>query len=587
MRHTRSSGPAMQPWHLSAGRWFAAPALLVLASWCALRDPQQPQQLETPEPAGKDISNGTLLVFRPADPGPEVAELLGAHNEGAVVGSNGVSCSALPLRSLVMSGGGAKGVTHAGAIVALEEAGLLGGITDFAGSSAGAQAATMLAVGYSGRELVEILRGMDFLGLLDDSSSDAVQWMGPAARGVLPAPPRNIFADVSRLLSRFGWCRGETLRRRMDELITARTRKANTTFAELAAMRPGIRLRITAINVETGRLTFFDADSFPDMPVSLAVAASSSVPFLYVPVTWKGHRYVDGGFLRNLPTNAYSRGSGRGMLALALGPNRFKTPGKIQDFASFAARFFDGVLFGPDSANHEHNTNHSDPGLMHVVLDAGKVSAGDFHIGRAERAPLFVRGFVQTWRELAACGAAPAAAPVPEWLWQDSAAGRELPAPGGKGMAPLWERSAAEFAELARAMSECLPATDSVTGWLPVEVPRGCRLEWVVEDGVNDPGSYIHVHRADGQRRSVYTGHLLPLILVSVCGLLILSLKVWLLLRCRARRRDREARLREELGSARRRGDQLADRLRKAEAEIARLGRAPGAADNSPAQGDE
>jgi len=56
---------------------------------------------------------------------------------------------------------------------------------------------------------------------------------------------------------------------------------------------PDRDLRITAIEVETGRFTVFDRDSGVDL-VS-AVAASCAVPTVWPPVAIDGHHYVDGG----------------------------------------------------------------------------------------------------------------------------------------------------------------------------------------------------------------------------------------------------------------------------------------------------
>jgi hypothetical protein len=72
-----------------------------------------------------------------------------------------------PYDTLLLEGGCVKGVAYAGAAHALETAGALGRIRRFAGSSAGAMAAALLAAGISPGDLTTILLELDFQELLD------------------------------------------------------------------------------------------------------------------------------------------------------------------------------------------------------------------------------------------------------------------------------------------------------------------------------------------------------------------------------------------------------------------------------------
>lgn len=53
-------------------------------------------------------------------------------------------------------------------------------------------------------------------------------------------------------------------------------------------------LYIPAIDIDTGNFTVFGEGDNADVPVSMAVAASSAIPLLFQPVTIKGKDYVDG-----------------------------------------------------------------------------------------------------------------------------------------------------------------------------------------------------------------------------------------------------------------------------------------------------
>lgn len=161
----------------------------------------------------------------------------------------------------------------------------------------------MLAAGYTAEELTHELLNTDFNALLDDTSSSNLF--------------SNTFEDVRLFLEKFGWFRGEVLEQKVSHLITKKTGLKNTTFAQLYAATKK-HLRITATCVTTHRLVYLDHVSHPEMPVAVAVHASSAIPFFYQPVQYKGMLYVDGGAIRNLPHDGFERSATHTTLALVL-----------------------------------------------------------------------------------------------------------------------------------------------------------------------------------------------------------------------------------------------------------------------------
>ena len=74
----------------------------------------------------------------------------------ATLGATGAAagtavCAKKPYKFMILEGGGVKGIAYGGAAAALESAGLLEEIEGYSGSSAGSQAAALLAVGYTGK----------------------------------------------------------------------------------------------------------------------------------------------------------------------------------------------------------------------------------------------------------------------------------------------------------------------------------------------------------------------------------------------------------------------------------------------------
>ncbi len=66
----------------------------------------------------------------------------------------------------IFDGGGVKGAALAGCLAAAEEQGVQ--FLGFGGTSAGSIVATLASVGYSGKELGELLVGLEFNTFLDD-----------------------------------------------------------------------------------------------------------------------------------------------------------------------------------------------------------------------------------------------------------------------------------------------------------------------------------------------------------------------------------------------------------------------------------
>ncbi|KPX15621.1 Uncharacterized protein ALO71_01385 [Pseudomonas amygdali pv. dendropanacis] len=117
---------------------------------------------------------------------------------------------------LVMQGGGAKGIAHAGGLIAIEDEEL--SIKGIAGTSAGSIAAVLVAAGYTGRELVDPLKkthlfmlppfGKDKGDLRYSKPTQLFTWFGwrvlRALRG-LPSLPKRILVPFKATWAVYCW----------------------------------------------------------------------------------------------------------------------------------------------------------------------------------------------------------------------------------------------------------------------------------------------------------------------------------------------------------------------------------------------
>ncbi len=165
---------------------------------------------------------------------------------------------------VALSGGGAKGAAHIGALKAVEEHGLVPG--HYVGTSMGAIIGAMFASGLPYETAVQritaISRG-------DVARLAAGALLGPLGHSILKEEP---------------------LRETIAQLVPAQQ------FDDLA-----VPLTVTAVDVETSELVLFGAGGKSDVPLHDALYASSALSVYYPPAVIGGRAYVDGGLRAVLP----------------------------------------------------------------------------------------------------------------------------------------------------------------------------------------------------------------------------------------------------------------------------------------------
>jgi NTE family protein len=202
-------------------------------------------------------------------------------------------------KNLVLEGGGVKGFAYAGAFQVLDSLGLLGSIERVGGTSAGAIQATLLAIGYTPNEMMQIAGNIPLKEFND----------GFLAGG------------LSRMKKRFGFFKGEKLTEWIEKLIGDKTGDANITFLQLHQLKPQkkyLDLYITGTDLTNRCLRVFSFESYPNMRIKDALRISFSIPLYFQPVyidnngsvqkqtkTTNFSLMVDGGLLANYPIQIF------------------------------------------------------------------------------------------------------------------------------------------------------------------------------------------------------------------------------------------------------------------------------------------
>lgn len=186
---------------------------------------------------------------------------------------------------LVLSGGGAKGMAHIGALKVIEEAGVQ--IDYIGGTSMGAIIGAMYASGYSASQLDSIFRNIDFNRLISDNLPRGVKTFyekEDSERYAVTLP-----FDKFKITIPQGYSGGQNI---YHELVKHLYHvKDVNDFSELP-----IPFLCIATNVETGEQVDLQSGYLPE-----AIMASGTLPSLFEPFTIEGKVLIDGGVVNNYP----------------------------------------------------------------------------------------------------------------------------------------------------------------------------------------------------------------------------------------------------------------------------------------------
>lgn len=217
--------------------------------------------------------------------------------------------------TLVLSGGGIKGLAMMGAVDRMRSEGMLSKVRMVVGTSAGALVGALVATRRDMR---------DALGVV-------------CAQGYEPD------FDFGRLTQGFGLDSGKCIESMCRALLAGLPE--NLTFADIRKTY-GMTLVVCVTNVSRRRAEYLGPDTHPHMPIALALRMTCSVPLYFSAVQYQGSWYVDGSIVDNFPCDWAACNGG----ARVLGVCTRGKPGTIGGFDSFIAAVVETAASSQHSA---------------------------------------------------------------------------------------------------------------------------------------------------------------------------------------------------------------------------------------------
>ena len=179
--------------------------------------------------------------------------------------------------SIVIKGGGVKGLAFAGALLELEN---YFSFDTFAGTSAGAIVAILLGAGYKPSELLEILKEKDFNEFKDAS----------------------ILKGILNFIKTRGFYPGDEFESWIDSLLNKKLPEKikQVTLEEL----PKHTIVYTS-RIKDGTLIFDSKNQRKETHASFAARCSMSIPYFFSPKLVDGINVYDGGIRNNFPLRVF------------------------------------------------------------------------------------------------------------------------------------------------------------------------------------------------------------------------------------------------------------------------------------------
>lgn len=265
--------------------------------------------------------------------------------------------------AITFGGGGSRIIGSFGVLTHLIDTGMTARVVDWYGCSAGAICALFGAIGVSSTWLREVSLIFDarLIGVIrEDYVCDFTKVWGVSST-----------EGLGDIIGKF--------------IETWEPGSASWTFADFAAVAPGVGLHISATNLTRGTSVLFDVSNSPTMKIIDAICASSTIPFFFTPwVHPGGDIYCDGGVMEHYPWAQVPNKSDTLVIVCAdkdIG-GRVSPPRQITSLLEYFSRIVSLA---------QHPSDSTVPRFW-IAVNNRTINGFDFHITKGEILAAFEEG---------------------------------------------------------------------------------------------------------------------------------------------------------------------------------------------------
>lgn len=284
-----------------------------------------------------------------------------------------------PKVALVLSGGGAKGAAHVGALKVIEKAGIP--IDMVVGTSMGALVGGLYSVGYTPDQIDSLLRAQDWKVLLSDAedpkNATLIEMLENKQYAIeIPFESKRISFNEG------GFLRGVNLGHLFHQLVYPYN------YDIPSFDRLPIPFSCVAVDLVNGEPYEFHSGSLQD-----AMRASMSIPGVFTPVRMDGHIFVDGGLRDNYPTDVALRMGANVVIGVSV-ESGLKKGEEVNKLGEVLVQALDVAMMNPYQGSEDQTT-------IHIPVNVQGYNAASFSSEAIDT--LLNRGFyaaMQKWNDL-------------------------------------------------------------------------------------------------------------------------------------------------------------------------------------------
>lgn len=269
-----------------------------------------------------------------------------------------------PSVALVLSGGGALGMAHVGAIQELERMGIHPDLV--VGTSMGAIVGGLYASGLDGQALERVVREIDWRGVFDSTPARRNQTYRQKAQQADFPVRASLALDGAGVVLPAGAISDQKLLQELRRFSPVKG--ALNSFDTLP-----IPFRAVATDIETGQPVVIDHGELP-----IALRASMAVPGVFAPIALDGRLLVDGGMSANIPISI-ARDSGADIVIVVATPSGLKGQQKMSSALDVLGQTVTLLILANERAQLATLT----PRDVLVMIDPGALTTTDFSRGEA------------------------------------------------------------------------------------------------------------------------------------------------------------------------------------------------------------